>query len=66
MFFKTQIDMDVDTWRWIKPISCDYSKIKPPQRYSQAIKHEYLTGITSVEIIGDWIDPMPCTPSIEL
>ncbi len=53
------IHMDVNTWRWIYPIPCDYGKIKPPQSYAQAIKHQYFAGIDGIKIIGEWLDPMP-------
>jgi hypothetical protein len=53
------VNMDVNTWRWISPIACDYGKIKPPQNYSRAIGHTYFEGIDKVKIIGEWLEPMP-------
>jgi len=51
--------MLVDTWRWINPIPCNYSVIKPPQSYARAIGHKYFEGIDKVQVIGEWLDPMP-------
>ena len=51
--------MAVDTWRWIKPIHCDYDRLKPPQGYSYATEHDYLAGVKAVRVIGGWLDPMP-------
>jgi hypothetical protein len=53
------VNMDVNTWRWISPIACDYGKIKPPQMYARAIGHTYFEGINSVKVTGEWLDPMP-------
>lgn len=52
-------NMNVDTWRWIDPIPCDYGKLKPPQKYARAIGHQYLRGVGKVQVIGEWLDPMP-------
>lgn len=51
--------MEADTWRWIEPIGCDYDRVKPPQGYAYAAKHQYLDGVSQVTITGDWLDPMP-------
>jgi hypothetical protein len=56
------VNMNVNTWRWIEPIPCDYSQLKPPQRYARALTHQYFEGISEVQIIGGWLDPMPCMP----
>lgn len=56
---KVTVNMDVNTWRWINPIPCDYGKIKPPQRYAYAIGHQYLDGLDRIQVIGDWLDTAP-------
>lgn len=56
---RVHVNMDVDTWRWIDPISCDYGVIKPPQSYARAIGHKYLENTTSIKVIGEWLDLMP-------
>lgn len=58
---RLRVQMNVDTWRWISPIPCDYGKVKPPQKYASAKKHQYFEQTHRVPIVGSWLDPMPHT-----